>query len=119
MSRAALVFLFLLAVGCGKSTVTITGKLVSNGGVACLNPGFTSPSYQLNFANGAGAVVGTTVISRFTSDSNGCEVSGSYTITVPREDFYKVSVQGNTAPPVVISYADLAKQTFRLDISIS
>ncbi len=118
----------ILLSACGRSTVTITGLVEPNPeGPGCLNDGGTDPHYSLVFSNGTGEVVGSTVVYNvawahktiYGVPISPCAVSALYRITVPQEDFYKVTVQGIAEQPLVVSYPDLASRSFHFDLSVA
>jgi hypothetical protein len=138
---AVAVVLSLVALGgCSKPSITIHGKV--QGGTQKLiwadcgssekrgvNP---VEGLQVTVKDASGRVIGTTsVAGRATSTylysgqavGTGpfsvykCDFTGDYSVRVPRDDFYTVSLGGQSLLPV--SYADLQAKDFELDLTRS
>jgi hypothetical protein len=84
------------------------------------------PRFGLTFKNGRGEIVGLVDTTPQPTSFEGysgpagplCDVMeiSTYSIRVPREDFYEVEVSGHPGSTVRVSYAELESKQFELDV---
>lgn len=125
--RGTPVVLALTLLGCSKGSVTIHGDLSEQTSTyVCNDVQNDLGGRQITVEDASGKVIGTTKATA-TGTSTGpkllgkyfCSFSATYSLDVPKMDFYQMVVEGVDTQPQPISFSDLQHQHFRYDIQIS
>ena len=129
----------ILSAGCGGSgngesdaptNPTLKGEVVRLSGAPCawIRPSgeeIEVADRQLTVRNGEGEVIATTTTTdgehtwRGQRANEGCRLSATYEVEIPREDFYTVEIEPIEEPSLPISYKELEDRGFTYDLEVS
>jgi hypothetical protein len=123
-----LVIVVAVLAGCSKSGTTIHGTLTAHAAPQygfCGSTGLRNAA-QLTIRDGGGNIIATTTATELTgtypqrvSDNPTCTDTETYSVNVPKVDFYQVSIQCVTQPSDPVSYGTLKAQNFELDFTVT
>jgi hypothetical protein len=122
---AAVIACDLVLIGCNdKSDITVHGFLVAQGDQCFLHPGRYMAHKKITFYDSFG-VIGTTTTGAVTrgvdpGSSPVCKETAPYSVSLPKVEFYRATVDGaggNRVMPDPLSYSDLQRSGFRLDLT--
>jgi hypothetical protein len=120
LRRLPLLILVALAACSGGDTIHVTGTVTSYGDVV-LGECNATDGAKVTFRDGDGSVIGTTSTTKATEGEPigpVCSFIAPFGVDLPKVDFYQWQV-GTTEPGAPMSYDELAKKDFRLDLALT